>query len=235
MTKTVHSKHVNTLKDILLFDILFQSIMMTDFISSGIPLISEANHFKQLLLYYQEGCSCDLRISCHGEKGSVACHRLILSTVSTWMKKYLRNSYNQEEAMIVLPASCSLYEVKMFLDELYYGLAKKGDITFGDSVFCVAQALGLSNSYIGTGTDAQTVDEIPENVFASSSTVKPEVTMGDYDDDFGTVEFSDYKEESEEEEMHLKEEEEEDEEEKPLSLCGKKKPAKRRNLSLIHI
>ena len=109
----------------------------------AILLNSGSSQFDQFLQCYYGGQSCDLLIYCQGETGSIPCHRLILSTVSNWMKAYLGSMHQHEEVALILPAPCSLQQVRMFLNSLYEGLVTKQDIIFDNSLDVISNTLGL--------------------------------------------------------------------------------------------
>ena len=99
--------------------------------------------FQPLLHSYYHGHHCDLEIQCQGSQGGILCHRWILSQVSSSIKSYLASSGFQQESILILPADCSLEQVRCFLDTVYQGLASQEDITFDPSLGTLAQALGL--------------------------------------------------------------------------------------------
>ena len=138
---------------------------MSELNHTDILLISDSTHFKQMLQHYYEGKECDLRIFCQGGNNtSVLCHRFVLSMMSDWMNIYLSRTYHQDEAALILPQTCSVYQVRTFLDKLYSGLATKQDIIFDKSLMCVAETLGfVKGKQSESGTKSEPfMAEVPE-------------------------------------------------------------------------
>ena len=120
--------------------------------------------------FYLRRQHCDLQIQCQGQTGAILCHRFILSQISRWMKHYLESSKQLDCAVMLLPSSCKLESLKIFLDTLYDGLSRcSQDIVFPKECYEVGLCF---NVQCDTSPDDDDVDDdVEKNVGESSDPI----------------------------------------------------------------
>ena len=89
------------------------------------------NFWSNIQSFYQKSLFCDVELICYkeNEKRSILCHKLILSSISSFFRKILLSTKNSDAPCVIYFNDYEYQNMKCIIDNIYKALSNPGSFT----------------------------------------------------------------------------------------------------------
>ena len=90
------------------------------------------NFWSNIQSFYQKSLFCDVELICYkeNEKRSILCHKLVLSSISSFFRKILTAMENSDGPCVIYFNDYKYQNIRCIIDNIYKALSCSGSLKF---------------------------------------------------------------------------------------------------------